>query len=138
MSTTLLTVTTSDTRLTVVAIRRHVALVRTLLEEIERLVPSTGARAHREDISKQLVEELTLLSHRLLECTATMSQTLGLGASPVPVHGADVDPASGMPIERAIDRQGGANEVVDRRPRPRCPSDPALLRGLGHGSENGK
>jgi hypothetical protein len=84
MTTALLAVTASDMRLTVVAIRRHVALVRTLLEEIERRVPATGASEHREVITEQLVEELTLLGHRLLECTATMSQTPGLGTAAVP------------------------------------------------------
>jgi hypothetical protein len=44
VTTSLLAVTASDVRLTLAAIRRHVALVRALLEEIERLVPLAGAR----------------------------------------------------------------------------------------------
>jgi hypothetical protein len=71
MTTALLAVTPSNGRLRVLAVRRHAALVRALLVELERLVPSADASEHEEVMSEQLVEEVTLLGHRLLECTTT-------------------------------------------------------------------
>jgi hypothetical protein len=75
MTTALARMMESDARLRVVAVRRHAALVRALLEELERLVPSAGAKAHEEVIGEQLIEELTLLCHRFQECTAAMAST---------------------------------------------------------------
>jgi hypothetical protein len=68
--TTALTASSAPQCLNAVALRRHAALVRTLLEELDRIVPSAGAR---EDVlAEQLIEELTRLGCRILECTATM------------------------------------------------------------------
>jgi hypothetical protein len=57
----------------VVALRRHAALARALLEELEHLVPSFDASAPGDIVAEQLIEELTRLAHRILECTATMT-----------------------------------------------------------------
>jgi len=71
--------------LRVLAVRRHAALVRALLVNLERLVPSAGASEHEELMSEQLVEEVTLLlGHRLLECTTTTIETPGVGTARLP------------------------------------------------------
>lgn len=49
------------------SLREQAAVVRTLLDEVERLAPSSGGPA-----SEQLVEELARLGRRVLEVAATM------------------------------------------------------------------
>jgi hypothetical protein len=81
MTTALLAMTLSNGRLRVLAVRRHAALVRALLVDLERLVPSAGASEHEEVMSEQLVEEVGPLGHRLLECTTTTIETPGVGTA---------------------------------------------------------
>jgi hypothetical protein len=57
--------------LSIVALRRHAALVRALLEELERIAPAVGGSADREVVAEQLIEELSHLGHRILECAGT-------------------------------------------------------------------
>jgi hypothetical protein len=85
MTPALVSVTASKVPLRLVAVRRHAALVRALLEELEPLAPSAGAKADEEVIGEQLIEELTLLCRRLQECTTAMTRTFGLGTVPMPV-----------------------------------------------------
>jgi len=55
-------------------LRRHAALVRTLLEEeLDRILPSATGGGEIA-LCQQLVEELAQLGHRVLECAATMTQ----------------------------------------------------------------
>jgi hypothetical protein len=57
------------------ALREHVALVRALLEEVEHVVPAARATGDGEAIGRQLMEEMSRLGRRLLECAALMDQT---------------------------------------------------------------
>jgi hypothetical protein len=75
MTTALVAVIPSHLRLSVVALRRHAALVRALLEELDRVAPLAGASTEAEVVGEQLVEELTHLGRKILECAATMTQT---------------------------------------------------------------
>jgi len=75
MTTALVVVIPSHVRLSVVALRRHAALVRALLEELDRVAPLACASTEEEVVGEQLVEELTHLARRILECAATMTQT---------------------------------------------------------------
>ena len=57
----------------VVPLRRHVATVRSLLDEFERVLSEPGALGHAEGrfaVCEQLVEELGRIGGRLLECAA--------------------------------------------------------------------
>jgi hypothetical protein len=57
----------------VAALRRHAALARALLEELEHVVPSFDAN-DQGVVAEQLIEELTRLAHRILACTSAMTQ----------------------------------------------------------------
>jgi hypothetical protein len=67
-----LTVSALRVPLGVVALRRHAALVRALLEELEHAVPSGDPGVPGEVVAEHLMEELTRLAHRILDCAATM------------------------------------------------------------------
>jgi hypothetical protein len=56
----------------IAAIRRHAALVRALLEELEHAMPSVDPHAAGEVVAEHLIEELTRLAHQILDCVATM------------------------------------------------------------------
>jgi len=75
--------------LSVVVLRRHAALVRALLQEVERVAPSVDSGGPGEVIAEHLIEELTRLAHWILECAGTMTQ-----ASSEP----DVDADSERPL----------------------------------------
>jgi hypothetical protein len=60
-----------------IEIRRHAALARALLDELDRVVPSQGAGARMDAVEQQLMEELWRLAHRILDCTATMIRAPG-------------------------------------------------------------
>ncbi len=51
-------------------LRRHTALVRALLDELDRLVPLPSS-ARDDAIAEQLTDELRGLACRILECTET-------------------------------------------------------------------
>jgi hypothetical protein len=57
-------------------LRSHAATARSLLDELDRLVPPSGA-GHEEgarlELQQQLAEELARLGCRLLECAATVT-----------------------------------------------------------------
>lgn len=55
-------------------LRRHAALARALLEELDRTVPSSGADFRTDALDEQLVEELTRLGCRILECAVMMTR----------------------------------------------------------------
>jgi hypothetical protein len=58
-------------------LRTHVALARSLLDELERIVPehTTTRRASASfAVSEQLAEELGRMGCRLLECAASLTQ----------------------------------------------------------------
>jgi hypothetical protein len=58
-------------------LRTHVALARSLLDELERIVPepTTTRRASASiAVSDQLAEELGRMGCRLLECAASLAQ----------------------------------------------------------------
>jgi hypothetical protein len=59
-----------------VRLRSHVATARSLLDELDRIVPVSGARRSEgaiSDVREQLAEELARLGCRLLECAATVT-----------------------------------------------------------------
>jgi hypothetical protein len=68
-----------------VGLRGQVATARSLLDELDRIVPVSGARKSEDaiaDLRAQLAEELARLGCRLLECAATVT-----GVSPsLPAH----------------------------------------------------
>jgi hypothetical protein len=66
---------------TVVALREHIALVRALLEEIDRIVPAAARSGHEEAIGRQFIEELTRLGGRIRECATVMAQAVELPAA---------------------------------------------------------
>jgi hypothetical protein len=53
-------------------VRRHVALVRTLLDELERIAQAPDASWREADCSAHLIEELERLEGWLRECAAAM------------------------------------------------------------------
>ena len=55
-------------------VRRHVALVRTLLDELERIAQAPDASWREADCRAHLIEELDRLQRRLLECAAAMTE----------------------------------------------------------------
>ncbi len=55
------------------ALRRHAALVRSLLHELERLTPAPPTDTRAYVVADQLIDELTRLGWRILECAATMA-----------------------------------------------------------------
>jgi hypothetical protein len=60
-------------------LRRHAALVRSLLDELDRILPATGASPRSDAafaIHEQLVEELGRVGCRLLECAASLSDVV--------------------------------------------------------------
>jgi hypothetical protein len=60
-------------------LRRHAAVVRALLDELERVLPSSGASARSDAafrIHEQLVEELGRVGCRLLECAASLTEVV--------------------------------------------------------------
>jgi hypothetical protein len=48
-------------------------MARSLLDELDRMVPSSGIRRNEEALREQLAEELARLACRLLECAATVT-----------------------------------------------------------------
>ena len=63
-------------RTDLVRLRSHAATIRSLLDELDRLVPASGARTEegaRIDLHEQLAEELARLGCRLLEYAATVT-----------------------------------------------------------------
>jgi len=61
---------------TLVRLRAHAATARTLLDELERAVPSPGAVDRTElegSLAEQLAKELARLGCRMLECAALVS-----------------------------------------------------------------
>jgi hypothetical protein len=64
------------------ALRRHTALVRALLDELDRIVPSPSASPREDALEQQLIEELSGLACRILECTATMARASETLAAP--------------------------------------------------------
>jgi hypothetical protein len=60
----------------VAELRSYTALVRALLDELDRIVPSQGANAREDALDQQLVNELRRVGSRILECTATMTTRL--------------------------------------------------------------
>jgi hypothetical protein len=57
----------------IAAARRHAALARALLADLDRLTPQPSASAREYILGDQLIEELTRLGYELLECAATMA-----------------------------------------------------------------
>jgi len=63
-------------RADLVRLRSHAATIRSLLDELDRLVPASGGRTEegaRLELHEQLAEELARLASRLLECAATVT-----------------------------------------------------------------
>ena len=59
-----------------VRLRSHAATARSLLDELDRVVPMSGARRNEEALvvlGEQLADELARLGCRLLECAATVA-----------------------------------------------------------------
>jgi hypothetical protein len=59
-----------------VRLRSHAATARSLLDELDRVVPVLGARRNEEPVvvlGEQLAEELARLGRRLLECAARVT-----------------------------------------------------------------
>lgn len=56
--------------------RTSAAVVRALLEELERVLPS-GSGEDELEIAEQLTEELSRLGYRVLECAAAMTRSDG-------------------------------------------------------------
>ena len=56
--------------------RTSAAVVRALLEELDRVLPSASGDGELE-IAEQLIEELTRLGYRVLECAAGMTRSEG-------------------------------------------------------------
>jgi hypothetical protein len=63
-----------DMALSIVELRRRAAFARALLEELDHLVPQSSTDARDEIVSQELIEELTRLGCRILECAATMAR----------------------------------------------------------------
>jgi hypothetical protein len=62
-------------------LRRHAALVRSLLDELDRVLPPFGPGQRAGEavvIHEQLVEELSRVGCRLLECAASLSEVVSL------------------------------------------------------------
>ena len=60
-----------------VRVRSHAALARSLLDELERVVPASGGRLHGDTLLReQLAEELARLGCRLLECAAMVTEAV--------------------------------------------------------------
>jgi hypothetical protein len=62
-----------------VRLRSHAATARSLLDELDRMVPVSGARRNEDALlalREQLAEELARLGCRLLECAATVTGVL--------------------------------------------------------------
>jgi hypothetical protein len=57
----------------IAAVRRHAALARALLADLDRLMPQPSASAHEDIVGDEVIEELTRLGYQLLECAATMA-----------------------------------------------------------------
>jgi hypothetical protein len=59
-------------------VRRHAALVRALLDELERVAPAPDISERRSDGDGggQLIEELARLGCRIFECAAAMTRTV--------------------------------------------------------------
>jgi hypothetical protein len=57
-------------------VRSHAAIVRTLLEELDRVLPSASGTGER-GVTEQLIEELTSLGCRVLECAVGMTRSEG-------------------------------------------------------------
>jgi hypothetical protein len=62
-------------------LRRHTALARALLDELDRILPSPGVGSRKDGLDEQLIEELRRLAHRILECTATVIGAPGAPAA---------------------------------------------------------
>jgi hypothetical protein len=60
----------------VLRVRTHAALVRALLEELDRVLPPASA-AKELELAEQLIEELTQLGYRVLDCAAKMTRSEG-------------------------------------------------------------
>jgi hypothetical protein len=68
-----------DLRGDLVRVRSHAATIRSLLDELDRLAPTSGTRTDegaRLDLHEQLAEELARLGGRLLEYAATVTTVL--------------------------------------------------------------
>jgi hypothetical protein len=97
----------------VVALRRQAALVRALLEELERLAPVVGGSgADGEVVDEQLLDELTLLGHSILECAATMTPTPAAPGDP------DADPQSHRFARRPAPASSSRFRAASRMPGP--------------------
>ena len=60
-------------------LRRHAAMARSLLDELDRAIPESGVIPHTETaiaVREQLAEELGRMGCRLLECAASLTETL--------------------------------------------------------------
>ena len=65
-------------------VRRHAALARALLDELDRALPAAAGSARSDAafaIHEQLAEELGRVGCRLLECAASLSDVAIPGAS---------------------------------------------------------
>jgi hypothetical protein len=63
-------------RADLVRLRSHAATIRSLLDELDRLVPTSGARTEEGahlDLHEKVAEELARLGCRLLEYAATVT-----------------------------------------------------------------
>jgi hypothetical protein len=75
-------------------LRSHVAVVRALLDEIERLAPAVSSRSSSEAavfkaLGDQLAEEVGRLGSRMLECAAAMTGVAPGPAAELRVRGND-------------------------------------------------
>ncbi|WP_394846059.1 hypothetical protein LZC95_01180 [Pendulispora brunnea] len=60
----------------ITAVRIQAAMVRTLLDEVERLVPPSGLQGLQRAATRQLPEELARLGARLVDLAAEMANGL--------------------------------------------------------------
>jgi hypothetical protein len=68
-----------------VRLRSYAATARSLLDELDRLVPVSGARRNQEALAvlgEQLADELARLGCRLLECAASVAGVPPLRSEP--------------------------------------------------------
>ena len=80
-----------------VRLRSQAALVRALLEELDRLVPFENEEGAIE-LGAQLTDEMTQLGRRVLECAATMGRPPS--AAPPPLGDASDAPVQALAANR--------------------------------------
>jgi hypothetical protein len=97
MTTALTGPSESGLRLKAIGLRRHAAVVRGLLVELERIDPSPDVSAREDGLVEQLIEELTRLGFRILELT---EKTIHAPESEEPIAATDRS-LEEIPIARA-------------------------------------